>query len=256
MNIKVKNAHKITIQEAEDIYLLMQQILKREHKVDRTREHFWTISLSPAQKILNIELISMGNSRFTIVEPVEVFTLQKKSASIILIHNHPSGNLLPSDLDKDITDRLIQVGFIMKTPVQDHVIITEHSYYSFAATGLMDQLKRSTKYALSFELEKRYREEMSQMLQESARAQKKIAKQSKQEGLKKGEEKGLKKGRQEGIELGKEAGRKEGEQKGIQQEKLEIAKEMLKKGYSSDAVKELTGLSRKELEKLQEEAIE
>ena len=234
MNIRLKNTHKIT-KEAEDIYLLMQQILKREYKVDRTREHFWTISLNKAQKILNIELISMGNSRFTIVEPVEVFSipLQKKSASIILVQNHPSENLSPSEVDRDITDRLIQVGLIMKTPVQDHVIITEHSYYSFAAIGLMDELKRSTKYALTSELEKRYREEMTQMLQESARAQKKIARESKQEGLKKGEEKGLK--------------------KGIQTRNAEIAKNMLKAEMPPEKVATCTGLDLKKIAKLLQE---
>ena len=69
MNIQLKNAHKLTIKEAADIYGIMQQILKREHKVDRTKEHFWTISLNIAQKILNLELVSMGSNQATIVEP-------------------------------------------------------------------------------------------------------------------------------------------------------------------------------------------
>lgn len=182
MHIQVKNAHTITVKEAEDIYIIMQQILKREHKVDRTKEHFWTISLNIAQKILAIELVSMGSNTATVVEPTEVFSLplQKKAFGIILIHNHPSGSLIPSEADRDITDRLIQVGRIMKTPVLDHVIITEHSYYSFKSSGLLTALENSNKYVPPYELERQYHEEGEEQLKQEKLT---IVKQMLQEGL-------------------------------------------------------------------------
>ena len=232
MNIQLNNAHKITIKEAEDIYHIMQQILKREHKVDRTKEHFWTLSLSIAQKILNLELVSMGSNKATIVEPTEVFSipLQKKANTIVLIHNHPSGSLPPSAKDLDVTDRLIQVGLIMKTPVQDHVIITEHSYYSFEANGLMQELERSTKYVPTFELEKRYRQEMTKMLQEAALQQRAVRKESEQRGFEQGEAKGV--------------------VKGAKQERVTIAKQMLQEGLDNKLIARVTGLSVQQIGRL------
>jgi DNA repair protein RadC len=221
MHIQVKNAQKITIQEAEDIYHIMQQILQREHKIDRTKEHFWTISLNMAQKILAIELVSLGSNHAIVVEPTEVFSLplQKKANFIILVHNHPAGTLRPSPQDLDLTNRLIQVGIMMKTPIQDHVIITEHSYYSFANHGLIEELEKSTKYIPTFELEKRYRMEITKLLQEASVQQKTIQKESKQIGLKQGEEKGAK------------------------QKELAIARKMLQEGLESDLITLITGLS-------------
>ena len=158
MNIRLNNKAKIQIHNSGDIYSVMQRILMREEKVDRGREHLWTISLDNANKILNIELVSMGSFKATIVEPMEVFSipLQKRAVSLILVHNHPSGKLSPSEADKDITDRLIQVGRIMNTPILDHLIITESSYYSFLNTGLLEELSRSLKYVPAFEIKKRY----------------------------------------------------------------------------------------------------
>lgn len=79
---------------------------------------------------------------------MEVFSLalQKRAVKIILVHNHPSGELLPSESDKDITDRLIQVGIIVNTPVIDHLIISETGFYSFTFMGLLKQLQESTKW--------------------------------------------------------------------------------------------------------------
>jgi DNA repair protein RadC len=220
MHIQVKNAHTITVKEAEDIYIIMQQILKREHKVDRTKEHFWTISLNIAQKILAIELVSMGSNTATVVEPTEVFSLplQKKAFGIILIHNHPSGSLIPSDADRDITDRLIQVGRIMKTSVLDHVIITDHSYYSFKSTGLLEALENSNKYVLPYELERQLHEEMEEKIK---RIEKENTKRIK-ESLKKGEEAGLRK----------------------------TAISMLQKGFEAKVIHEITGMSLQQIEQI------
>jgi DNA repair protein RadC len=139
----------------------MQQILLREHKIDQNREHFWVIGLENNNRILFIELISLGSVNSTIAEPMEVFSLalQKRAVKIILCHNHPSGELEASDLDRDITDRLIQVGKIVKTPVIDHLIISEQGFLSFDEAGLMSVLEKSTKYVPSYVLEEMIRQE-------------------------------------------------------------------------------------------------
>jgi DNA repair protein RadC len=124
--------------------------------------------------VLNIELVSLGSINKTIVEPMEVFSvpLQKRAVKIILVHNHPSGELKPSDSDKDITDNLIQAGRIMHVPVLDHLIISERSYYSFKDNGLLDQLEKSLKYVPAYEIKRRYEEKAKQVGNEEGQKEK------------------------------------------------------------------------------------
>ena len=158
MNIPLKADKKIRLHNALDIYHVMRDILLLEDENDRSKEHFWTISLDNGHTVLNIELVSLGTATATLVEPMEVFSipLQKKAVKVILVHNHPSGNIVPSYQDEDTTDRLIQVGLIMNVPVIDHIIITENSYYSFEESGLLAKLAKSTKYVPAFILKERY----------------------------------------------------------------------------------------------------
>jgi DNA repair protein RadC len=158
MNIHLKKDQRIKVNLPSDLYPVMKAILMRESKTDRGREHFWTVSLDNANRILNIELISMGTATKTLAEPMEVFSipLQKRAIRLMLVHNHPSGQLLPSKEDKDLTDKLIQCGHILNLPVIDHLIITEESYYSFALSGIMDELEQSTRYVPGYEMQRRY----------------------------------------------------------------------------------------------------
>ncbi|MBL4709016.1 MAG: DNA repair protein [Flavobacteriales bacterium] len=148
MDIELNDAQKIKILCSDDLYSVMQNILLREGKIDQDREHFWTICLDNANRILNIELISLGNINSTTVIPMEVFSfpLQKRTVKLMIVHNHPSGELEPSEADKDLTDRLIQVGKIVKVPVLDHLVISTKNYYSFLDDGVMDELEKSLKY--------------------------------------------------------------------------------------------------------------
>lgn len=167
MDVKLSEAEKIKILNSDDLYGIMQRILLRENKIDQNREHFWVVGLAQNQRILFIELVSLGTVNKTIAEPMEVYSLalQKRAVKIIVCHNHPSGDIKPSEADKDLTDRLIQVGVIVNTPVYDHLIIAEKSYLSFRDIGLMDTLAQSTKYVPSFELEKRIRREAAKIAQ-------------------------------------------------------------------------------------------
>lgn len=112
MDIQLTEAEKIKIINSDDLYGIMQKILLREQKIDQNREHLWVIGLENNHRILFIELVSLGTVNQTLVKPMEVFSLalQKRAVKIILCHNHPSGELKPSAADKDITDKLIQVG--------------------------------------------------------------------------------------------------------------------------------------------------
>ena len=183
MTINLTEEEKIRVLNGDDLYSIMQRILLREQKIDQNREHFWIVGLESNNRILFIELISLGSIKSTTVHPMEVFSLalQKRSAKIILVHNHPSGNLSPSEADKDMTDRLIQVGIIVDTPVFDHLIITLKSYMSFREIGLLKILERSTKYVPPYKLQDRMRKEAKEIGKKEGF--KEVAKKLKLEGV-------------------------------------------------------------------------
>ena len=139
MNVRLTKEQKIEIGSPEDIYGIMQSILLRESRIGREKEHFWVIGLATSNKISYIELISLGSISTAIVNPLEVFSLavRKKSPKIILVHNHPSGNLKPSQEDKNITNLITAGGKILTIEVLDHLIISEESYYSFGQNDLL-----------------------------------------------------------------------------------------------------------------------
>ena len=156
MKVKISKEQKIKVKESGDIAIIMRQILLRDNKLSREREHFWVVGLDAGDHILYIELVSLGTMKKTLVEPMEVFSfaLQKHSAAIILVHNHPGGNMAASFGDRDITNRLIQVGKIVGLEVMDHIIITskKSAYMSFSDDGLIDELAMSSDYVPPYKL--------------------------------------------------------------------------------------------------------
>ena len=100
-------------------------------------EHFQVMLLSRANRVLGICTVSKGGTAGTVVDAKLVFATALKGAaqSIIVSHNHPSGNLLPSEQDKRMTRRLVEIGKALDLPVLDHVIVTAEGYYSFADEG-------------------------------------------------------------------------------------------------------------------------
>lgn len=174
MNIRLKTTDKIKIQSPDEIFEIMQRILLKESPGDRKREHFWVVSLDWGNTILNIELVSLGTYNETLVKPMEVLSipLQKKAVKLILVHNHPSGNLEPSEGDKVVTDRLIQACKIMQIDIEDHLIITERSYYSFHSSGLMDELRKSKRFVPAYEQKRQFEEQMAEELKQKAHKEK------------------------------------------------------------------------------------
>lgn len=100
---------------------------------DEIKEQFIVVCLSTSNKIIRKEIISIGNLNSSIVHPREVFkvAVENNAASIILIHNHPSGNPEPSSEDISITKKLVEAGKMMEIPVYDHIIIAGNNYTSF-----------------------------------------------------------------------------------------------------------------------------
>lgn len=106
---------------------------------DRRKEYFLTLLLDGKNRIIRQEQISEGSLNQSIVHPREVFTaaVRESAAAVILVHNHPSGDPVPSREDREITRRLKESGEIMGIRVLDHIIIGDGSYYSFVEMGLL-----------------------------------------------------------------------------------------------------------------------
>ncbi len=103
------------------------------------REEFVILCLNRANKVLGYSKISSGGTSGTVADPKIIFQIALKSnaSSIILAHNHPSGNINPSDSDLKLTKKLKNAGTLLDIPVLDHIILTNESFFSFADEGIM-----------------------------------------------------------------------------------------------------------------------
>ena len=106
---------------------------------DKAKEHFKLILLNPRNKIIGISTISIGTLNASLVHPREVFkdAITHSAASVVLAHNHPSGDPEPSEDDLTITKRIIEAGKTMGIDVLDHVIITKNKVFSFKEAKLI-----------------------------------------------------------------------------------------------------------------------
>ena len=104
-----------------------------------TKEHFFTIHLDGKNRIICLDLVSLGSLNQSIVHPREVFktALQVASAGLICVHNHPTGDPAPSSEDIAITRRLREAGDIMGIKVLDHIIVGDGEFMSFVERGLL-----------------------------------------------------------------------------------------------------------------------
>jgi len=100
---------------------------------DEVKEKFIVVCLNSANRVTKYETISIGNLNSSVVHPREIFkvAIDNSSASIILIHNHPSGNPEPSNEDIKITKKIVESGKILDISVFDHLIIAGETYTSF-----------------------------------------------------------------------------------------------------------------------------
>jgi DNA repair protein RadC len=115
-----------------DAYNLLSAVIR-----DNIYEEFWIILLNRANKIINWKCISEGGISGTVADPRRIFktAIESNAAAIILAHNHPSGNVQPSEADIKLTRKLRDAGILLDLPVIDHIIIGDENYYSFADQG-------------------------------------------------------------------------------------------------------------------------
>ncbi len=104
---------------------------------DLNHEEFWILMLNRANVILDKRLISRGGISGTVADPKLIFAeaLSFSASAIVLVHNHPSGNLSPSQADIELTRKLQKGGEFLTLPILDHLIVTANGYYSFADEG-------------------------------------------------------------------------------------------------------------------------
>lgn len=106
---------------------------------DLHHEEFWLLMLNKANEVFSRERLSAGGMSGTVVDVKQVLktALDARAAAFIAIHNHPSGNLQPSQADMELTKKLEQAGRLLDMPLLDHLIVSERGYYSFADEGAM-----------------------------------------------------------------------------------------------------------------------
>lgn len=128
-------AQKYIIRGAEDVANLIQEELRYEKK-----EHFKSILMNTKGVVIEIDEVSVGELTNTVVHPREVFkkAIKRSAASIIFVHNHPSGDPTPSKEDILTTKRLVEVGKLLGIRVLDHVVIGDGEYVSMMSSGLMN----------------------------------------------------------------------------------------------------------------------
>ncbi len=126
--------NKIKITCSNDIYELMKSEL-----MDLPKEEFWVILLNRANRVIKKEQVSSGGISGTVADPKIIFkaALDQYASSIILVHNHPSGNLKPSQADINLTNKMKEAGKLLEIPVLDHIIFGDQAYLSFADEGLI-----------------------------------------------------------------------------------------------------------------------
>lgn len=125
---------RIRIKTSQDAYSLIHSELQ-----DLSHEEFWIIFLKRNNEVIKKELVSRGGIAGTVVDAKIIYkrALEERASGIILAHNHPSGNLQPSQEDIRLTKRLREAGRLLDIHVLDHLIITDTSYGSFADEGLL-----------------------------------------------------------------------------------------------------------------------
>lgn len=123
------------IQSSKDAYDLM---LPGWADIDYT-ESFFIILLNRANNLLGACKISTGGLSGTVTDPKKIFqtALKANASSVILAHNHPSGNTKPSKSDLEITKKCAEAGKFLDLKVLDHVIVTRDGYFSFADEGMI-----------------------------------------------------------------------------------------------------------------------
>uniref|UniRef100_A0A7C4Y677 MPN domain-containing protein n=1 Tax=candidate division WOR-3 bacterium TaxID=2052148 RepID=A0A7C4Y677_UNCW3 len=127
---------KVLIQSPDDILKFFSTFLKKKHKDDLCREHLWVIGLNTKLVSVFVDLITIGTANNVFASPKDVFRTAVKYGvpGIVVIHNHPSGDVKPGRKDFKFTEQLVICGRILEIEVIDSIVIGfPNFYYSFRA---------------------------------------------------------------------------------------------------------------------------
>lgn len=117
-----------------DVYKMLLPVF-----ADLNHEEFWILMLNQAHYVIGKQLVSKGGMAGTVADPKIIFktALEHNAAYVIVVHNHPSGNLKPSAEDLSITKKLVAAGEMLDLYVLDHIIVTNKLFFSFGDEGLI-----------------------------------------------------------------------------------------------------------------------
>ncbi len=130
----MQQVEKVSIKSSETVFKLFHPLLG-----DLDHEEFWLLMLNRSNKVLGRFKVSQGGLSGTVIDTRIILkkALDNLASSIIVCHNHPSGNNQPSDADVKITEKLKKASEMLEIKLLDHVIIADKSYFSFADEGLI-----------------------------------------------------------------------------------------------------------------------
>ena len=131
----MQHTDKIPVKSSETVYKLFHPLMG-----DLEHEEFWLLMLNRANRVLGRFKVSQGGLSGTVIDTRIILkkALDNLASSIIVCHNHPSGNKQPSDADLKITEKLKKAAEMLEIKLLDHVIIADKSYFSFADEGLIN----------------------------------------------------------------------------------------------------------------------
>lgn len=136
LNKRVQHGRNLNrkVQSARDVYEYMQGRIP-----DETKEHLFLLYLNTKNRIMRHEIVSVGTLNASLIHPREIFkaAIRESANAIILVHNHPSGDVEPSSADKQVTTMLKQASTLVQIDLLDHVIIGSDNWFSFREHSLL-----------------------------------------------------------------------------------------------------------------------
>ena len=138
MIIKIKDSIR-RVSAPIDIHSILKDYFALVDEIDRDKEHFFCFLLDSRNRVKIADLISVGILNASLAHPREVYTraVKYRCSTVVVAHNHPSGNADPSDSDIEITKKLVSAGHIIGIELIDHIIYTDETVYSFREHSLI-----------------------------------------------------------------------------------------------------------------------
>src|SRR4051794_36460591 len=124
---------KIKVNSAREVAKVFQDLIALGDQIEQEKEHYYVMHLDTRNQVKMVELVTIGLLNSSLVHPRETFrrAVIAGSAAIIIAHNHPSGEVDPSDEDTKVTRLMLEAGNILGIAMLDHIIFTKEKYFSF-----------------------------------------------------------------------------------------------------------------------------